>query len=1481
MGLPDNTEETFAELQAREIGEEHARGTGRDVVADIGAGVVSGLMNNVAGLMEIPLILTDLAADTDLAKQFDEWYEGTLDDMGLTPQGTAGEIAQAAGEFIPLLLTGAFGPKLALQGAKMIGRRTHHLKKMSDKADDFYQAYKRIGATPNKALSAKEAAIKYATPLISAGAMDAVISKDGRTLMADFFQPDSYGMGFAQSEVEQIGEGGRDDALRRIRNRARAFGEGAGMQGAGMAAFGAVGVGMKAAVATGAPRAVARGVTKAMDASMNKIASTKTGMKLLRQLRPHGLSPEWSMRIQQEGVNTNKALQAETDGLFAEMKEATEKYRNGTPEERKAFEELFYGADLTTSQMEKYRDMLMDGNLGGGGEAEAKVARKFLEDAQALRGSIRKKQEALSAEWKKVGGEKGLAAAETIDNSMDWYINRSFRQFTDPKWTGLQGAAKNDAIKSVGKMLDDAGLIHKGMSVEQEATAFVEDLWNSPNKTFKDTINQRFDPVEFKRGRDIAEERFSDVHDTFEGETKLKPSNTLELDGPDKSPLVPADAGILKERKHISEELRAVYGEYSDPLTMYTNTVFRVAAQSATLKRFNDIAEAGLIQGRKMYGGDAAVVRPGPDVKEHLLKYKDLKGFEKYKNYTPIPDDPAFGNLAGTIVHNDLTDMIFETKKTTAEAIPALWATAMSTKAGVQASVTIFNPKTHLGNLYGNIMPMLANANMGRNSKLMESAELAFRHALKMATPEQSKEVARMMGLGLGDTSAIMENVLEMYDQYQKKGGTSKGPIAWIMEGINGEDGANWIQKNLGKVKDVYMAGDHYAKWGAFAMEKGKINNIFGDMLDVEIPGMNGATIADRLAADTVQSTMATFDRMPMFVKTLRDNPLIGNFSSFAAESTRTAFNSIETAINEMAGRIRIRNEWVDVDVLADKKSWDEAAERFGWTEEVIHERRFNQETRDYDWVPSGKGKIEEKYFEPAVDGRESKAPLIAVPGTDSPYRIQKTTIQPKKFASPEDLVRIKKELARTGMRRGMANLATHAATKGLPVAAASLVGVKSEEIEAFRRFAPDWMANAPIIPLGRGREGEDGFYYTSLGPIDYYGALRSTFQVAQNAIDAGAAEGLSLGETAMNAAGAALINATDPFVGLSIPIETATDIFLRKGRTANGQLVYRQTDGLGTKVLKSMAHTANTVLPDLVPFDWRIKSELLDSFGMEKDISDEVARIVDPSMWGEWGPIVSKTSALMGMDLNSRKLDKQGRPIHPLSVALAPFRLNTQFASPKIALQHKGFENSRHSKDISNDFNSFVRNTNNATSDEVINAYVSANRRLLEQTREFAADMDAARTMGMNNTSIYNTMREKKIGKFEGAMDGTFEPMKVSDEILEHIADTNPGLPLSRIQSIYLALEGVNPAITDDQFNEIVLEAMGEGTGDQSRTLYDEPEPTKPQMTGAPAATTEGGMAAGARTQGQAPQQPSQMVNPILLPDPADQALAMNLGVR
>jgi len=198
--------------------------------------------------------------------------------------------------------------------------------------------------------------------------------------------------------------------------------------------------------------------------------------------------------------------------------------------------------------------------------------------------------------------------------------------------------------------------------------------------------------------------------------------------------------------------------------------------------------------------------------------------------------------------------------------------------------------------------------------------------------------------------------------------------------------------------------------------------------------------------------------------------------------------------------------------------------------------------------------------------------------------------------------------LARIGVERA-AGFAITVGTIG-PAAvwgASQAYGFTKEKLMALREFVPYFSENSTLLPVY-----EDGKYkYVDFSRAFFYDVVTAPIQTAFTEMnrreDEAVIPSLAIGLTK------AFAQLADPFVSESIWISGVADLYFRKGKTKQGQKIWNERDGLGTKVAKAIGHLTKLYSPGSNVQIARLYSSITGKSikGTNYEVSDELLGLI------------------------------------------------------------------------------------------------------------------------------------------------------------------------------------------------------------------------------------------------------------------------------
>jgi hypothetical protein len=338
----------------------------------------------------------------------------------------------------------------------------------------------------------------------------------------------------------------------------------------------------------------------------------------------------------------------------------------------------------------------------------------------------------------------------------------------------------------------------------------------------------------------------------------------------------------------------------------------------------------------------------------------------------------------------------------------------------------------------------------------------------------------------------------------------------------------------------------------------------------------------------------------------------------------------------------------------------------------------------------------------------------------------------------------IVKPLAGIGYKRLIGMTTTAAVVPTAVVEGAkALYDVTEDEIEAMRRYVADWSRNSTLIPIRDKETGE--LKYIDFSHANAYDLLYRPFQSVFNAVAEGRTDKDGIMNDFMKGLGIATKEIAEPFITEAIWTEAITDILVRGGRTRDNVQIYNPEDTDGNKMIAIIKH----LVESQAPFSYEQMKRL--------DLSVEPIDVIQKG-----------------------KFDKLTGQTYELSDELAGF---TGFRPVKVDVERGlKYKVAEYQKGVRESRQLFTRNTlrgGPVTPEEVVDAYLNANRALFNVRKDFYKDLKAAETLGTNE-DIIRKQSERISGKeFQRVNTGIFTPLNISEDIQQAFADIAQRLEL------------------------------------------------------------------------------------------------------
>lgn len=349
---------------------------------------------------------------------------------------------------------------------------------------------------------------------------------------------------------------------------------------------------------------------------------------------------------------------------------------------------------------------------------------------------------------------------------------------------------------------------------------------------------------------------------------------------------------LFKKRKlDDAPEIRALYGEYLDPLANYSRTMGRIAVAIEKDALIKNLRKTGL--NKYFYEKQTGVYSTkvnldhGPTNKKRQITSdnspKDLyttpEIAEALKNYKDVPID---GRVARFYI---------------------------GANGLIKYGKTVGNiPITHVRNFISNPLFAISNGHwrlgkLGTSTKTVYSDLFGKKKFLGLVKTYDDNSLKKWnekykdyLSYGVVDESTYAGEIYKTLKEASK----SEVGIEQVLDKKLGQS----IKKGGEHLANFYRAQDDFWKIYAFENELARYKKVY--------PNKDVAEVK-KIAAEIVRDTYPTYSKVPRGIRNLSRFPIFGQFVSWPSEVIRTQYKTIQIATREMAkketvniGRMRI-----------------------------------------------------------------------------------------------------------------------------------------------------------------------------------------------------------------------------------------------------------------------------------------------------------------------------------------------------------------------------------------------------------------------------------------------------------------------------------------------------------------------------------------------------------------------------------------------
>jgi len=353
---------------------------------------------------------------------------------------------------------------------------------------------------------------------------------------------------------------------------------------------------------------------------------------------------------------------------------------------------------------------------------------------------------------------------------------------------------------------------------------------------------------------------------------------------------------ILNKKLSVPKVIRDYLGEVTNPLERLTISMSKISNLVTNLDFYNSLYR----DGKDIYFHTRPV--KGFDVKIPTgKKFKTFKGKEDKSNIK------AFGDLSGKYTSPDLLKYFNEKAKYGFALeengfFQQLYKVLAYTKGWAQKSATVLNHGTHFQNIFGGgHMSLAQGVNIFNKKLIQETTKSLYKNFMKRTDLENQAYVEKLAGLNILNKGPIVRDIKEMMNEVSNI--KLWNPFTFITNPISR---SNWLakaNKKIEEITDVYIAEDDFYKIIMYEQELKHLKE-FNNALPSNYNGLykfKSTEDLEKEAARLVRGGLPNYDIVPENFLKLRRVPLIGQFFSFLAESTRIGFTTPVQATREIS----------------------------------------------------------------------------------------------------------------------------------------------------------------------------------------------------------------------------------------------------------------------------------------------------------------------------------------------------------------------------------------------------------------------------------------------------------------------------------------------------------------------------------------------------------------------------------------------------
>ena len=1185
------------------------------------AGVATGLWNIPKGVVSLGAELYDLVGDTNTAKEVEQWFDEVNPFDDEAEARTVGKITQALTQIgLPAYAGARVGLSIANKTAQNLAK-----KALAAKQANKYLSLSRVGA---KIMSPTGRAV------IGGGVGEALVADEDIGTFADIARGTSLEPFAITMMDKSVDKEGRDEAGRRLLNRLKFGTEGALFN--------------LALVGAGRGLQKLRKPTEGLD----EFAKTSVGRDMQRYgpdygFRPEGFQKKSDFEIKQFFEGEQKAINAASSNSVKELDNSIKNVGDDVVEEFLGPRFKLRNTDQKKQLFrEKLQRILKPNDPASARLLKEDVRKSAVEKLKAIRTykDLEKQLIATKADpkiverlnkfiekHKNIGG-KGVGVDDlaekvrregifTID---DYQKTKDLTQLEDvlKKSSGVKGKDADKFVSPLIKSLQEMRLAVDNMSsrtyllgntdtldavgnnfgryittvyekFEQKGLKFFDDF-KTTNEMFtrsrrkyvegkiKTARREYIDKQLKSLGKSATPEQLAKFKQEAAAITPNLKQLLKEADEATKnyakkiaadevtpyklseSDLSASDIANVKvddnilDRQKLNEWQKELFGIIKDPSYTYFSTIGKQANLNYTTEYLNRMAQIG-----RAPGGFAKTLDEldaiDPNLKTDATKWK------RYDNTTSMPND-----LDGLYIKAPQYEGILDVTSNwlNKSNVGTFYKYAvLAPKAASQVAKTILSPLTHVRNLisagafvsangaffpnYGDISMLLPKV-LGGEGTVGKAYSLTGKRIFGTLDKEQQKLYEKLLKVGVVDSQVQATETKRLLRDILKNPAAVERELYNKLPKTITDRTKKGLLATYQKLQDTYVAEDDFWKIINWSLERNRHGTI---VKNLGIKESNIKGILDN-NAEAIASIGKTADENARIAKYFQD-------IAPRKEYINTAQNSkelYENFLDEIAGNLT-RNQVPNYAYV-------------GRTARALRQTPFG----NFIAFPLEILRTGNNILQRSLDEIYSGIP----------------------------------EIRNLGMKRLFSFGATVGGVPyGLVEMFKSKNDVTNEEMQALRKFVPEWSKNSTLLPVGR---DENGYVkYVDFSYSNAYDTLIRPFNTVVNAISAGGADKESTFESLGKGMQEGITELLQPYTSESIFTEALVDSTIRRGIGRGGVRVWNNEDETMVKIGKGILHIGESLKPGSLSQLKRLSQAATgktDKYGKLFNLEDEIGSL-------------------------------------------------------------------------------------------------------------------------------------------------------------------------------------------------------------------------------------------------------------------------------